>query len=278
MQNHPSMCVEMITPDVARRYLTFNTRNRAIRKQHLMDLVRTMRNGEWVLNGQTISFDDQGILIDGQHRLNACVLANVPFLTHVVRGIADPRAFTTTDIGKSRAAHDMATFMGGLTSNTAKDIVAAARVIKSYDETLDKTLFSGFCSGGRYRDEDLAAYALSLNPLLIECSTKIGTRFAGILNRSILTASFYIIARINRHQADEFIEMLHCGVFSSPWNPVKQLRDVLMMRDRSARSNRREFNAQMMALIFKAWNAYRANKEIRMLRYNVGAERFPEPK
>lgn len=66
-----SMRIEVITPDVAGEYLALNTRNRAIRKAHLEDLTKAMRAGAWVLNGQPIIFDDDGVLVFGGRRMMA---------------------------------------------------------------------------------------------------------------------------------------------------------------------------------------------------------------
>lgn len=53
------------------------------------DMARFMREGSWALNGQPLLFDTENRLIDGVRRLKACVLANVPFETCVVRGYDD---------------------------------------------------------------------------------------------------------------------------------------------------------------------------------------------
>jgi hypothetical protein len=33
-----------------------------------------------------------------------------------------------------------------------------------------------------------------------------------------------------------------------------------------------------LAMIIKAWNAYRANSEVRILRFRLGHDTFPEPR
>ena len=277
-----SMRIEVITPDVAGEYLALNTRNRAIRKAHLEDLTKAMRAGAWVLNGQPIIFDDDGELIDGQHRLNACVASGSPFITYVVRGVSDARAFTTIDTGKPRGAHDMATYMGGMTATQAKDCVAAARIILAYDSVPDKADFRGYYGGTQSesgKNEYMAAYTLSLMPTISECSDHVGGRFKGLCSKSVLTACCYIFARKSKQDAFIFFDLLHDGVFSSANHPVKVLRDVLMMRDRSARKSYKEVNGEIMALIFKAWGAFRKGKEVKLLRWNregVNRERFPE--
>jgi len=64
-----------------------------------------MTAGVWKLNGETIKFNCNGQLIDGQHRLNAIVLAGKTVQTYVLYGLpAD--AFDTIDGGKPRSNGD----------------------------------------------------------------------------------------------------------------------------------------------------------------------------
>ena len=276
MQN--ATVVEMITPSSASVYLTKNTRNRAIKKFHVAKLAKDMKNGDWSLNGQTIVFDGNGQLIDGQHRLAACVLSGVPFMSYVIHGVHDARAFTTTDVGRVRGASDMATYMGGMTATVAKDCVAAARIISSYDNTANKSEFLGFSPGGVYSNEELASYTLSLCPLLSDCNEMLGSKFYGMVDKSMILACAYIFSRLSHRDSSEFFAMLHAGVFSSKKHPVKVLRDTLLMRDRSARKSKRDTNGELMAIIFKAWAAFRKGNEIGLLRWSregVNREIFP---
>ena len=68
-----------ITPEMAREMLEHNMKNnRRVSKETVMRYARIMKAGGWNLTHQGIAFDTNGELIDGQHRLNAIVQANVP--------------------------------------------------------------------------------------------------------------------------------------------------------------------------------------------------------
>lgn len=97
------MKVETITPEIAKVYLEHNTNNRKENKGHVAFLAKQMSAGEWQMNGEAIVFDKDGNLSNGQHRLKACILANVPFTTAVVRGV-EPKAFSTFDSGYKRSS------------------------------------------------------------------------------------------------------------------------------------------------------------------------------
>jgi len=92
---------EIITPKQAEKYLEKNIENnRPILDRHVAVLARDMKAGNWVQNGETIKFNGTGALLDGQHRLWACIEAQVPFTTAVARGVP---SLEEVDRGRSRA-------------------------------------------------------------------------------------------------------------------------------------------------------------------------------
>jgi hypothetical protein len=64
-------------------------------------LARSMSEGRWEENGETIKISSDGTILDGQHRLAACVLANKSFKTIVVRGVP---SVIHVDMGMKRSA------------------------------------------------------------------------------------------------------------------------------------------------------------------------------
>lgn len=80
--------VYTFTPEEARFVLDkLNPSNRHVRTTHVNKLATDMKNGDWQFNGDTIAFDQEGHLIDGQHRLAACVQSGVDLVTLVVWGL-----------------------------------------------------------------------------------------------------------------------------------------------------------------------------------------------
>ncbi len=62
-----------VTPDMAREWLTKNNFNRPQRPDIVADYVRQIRDGRWRRTHQEIAFTENGMLLDGQHRLFAIV-------------------------------------------------------------------------------------------------------------------------------------------------------------------------------------------------------------
>lgn len=91
---------------MAKNYLRLNKKNRPLNRGTVEFYARQMSTGAWRLNGQGISFLANGELGDGQHRLEAIILAGVPVTMTVMRG-ADNDSFPTYDTGRTRTASDI---------------------------------------------------------------------------------------------------------------------------------------------------------------------------
>lgn len=94
-----------ITPELAKELLENNMpRNRRLSTQTVDSYARIMKAGGWNLTHQGIAFDNDGILVDGQHRLNAVIKANVPVRMMVTTGVEhhDGEAFNI-DVGLRRS-------------------------------------------------------------------------------------------------------------------------------------------------------------------------------
>lgn len=100
------MALETITPEVAKTYLAMNIANRNLNRATVARYRRDMLNGRWRVTGDPIRFDTNGKLFDGQHRLAACIEAQKPFTTLVVRQL-EPETVNVIDSGRGRRAHDV---------------------------------------------------------------------------------------------------------------------------------------------------------------------------
>jgi hypothetical protein len=92
-----------ISPDAALKILGHALPNRAISKQRIRYYAKLMKNGLWCVNGETIIMDTQYRLMNGQHRLWACIEAGVDLQAIVITGLPSD-VFATLDGGKNRTA------------------------------------------------------------------------------------------------------------------------------------------------------------------------------
>ena len=103
--------LQWISPDKARDYLATNVCNRACSKTAVKRWADTMKAGAWKLSSDAIAFDWNGVLINGQHRLNALIAtgATMPFL---VAHNFPPESKNALDVGKKRSLHEILTING----------------------------------------------------------------------------------------------------------------------------------------------------------------------
>lgn len=90
-------------------------RNRPLKQSKVKHLAKIIQAGKWVLNGESIVLDQDGILIDGQHRLAALIHAvdklgldreKTVIDAVVVNGVSSD-AFHTIDQGEKRSLSDV---------------------------------------------------------------------------------------------------------------------------------------------------------------------------
>lgn len=93
--------IETIFPTTALALLRTNHGNRNLRKRVVEKYADAMKNGEWLLTPEPIVIAETGRLLNGQHRLNAVVQADIGVKMFVVRNVSE-NAFPAIDRGVSR--------------------------------------------------------------------------------------------------------------------------------------------------------------------------------
>lgn len=113
-----------------------------------MAYARDMVSGNWRMTHQGIAFNEQGQLSDGQHRMMAVVIANVPVKMMASTGL-DNEASKVVDTGRGRRPSD---FLGIGGQRNAGRLIARANAIdtllrgsnttvKTSTEVIDSTEF-----------------------------------------------------------------------------------------------------------------------------------------
>ena len=199
----PMMSLETITPDVAERWLGKNLHNRNLSEVSVRRMAGAMTRGEWRLNGETIKFDDDGHLIDGQHRLKAVVESGVTITSFVLRGL-EASSQETVDIGRKRTLADMLRLRGVA---SAHHVASSVNFLYLYDH--DKVKRQGFEQWPTVQ-QGIMLYEANKE---IENCANLGRRLAKLLNLSpsVASALYYIFSRIDQGDADYFFEKLEHG-------------------------------------------------------------------
>lgn len=104
--NNVKTKVVLVTPEYAEQLLHRNTNNRALRPSRVKEFVQIIKNDEWRVTHQGVALDEQGVLVDGQHRLQAIKNAGKPVEMLVTEGLT-PDARLAIDTHAKRTYSDV---------------------------------------------------------------------------------------------------------------------------------------------------------------------------
>jgi hypothetical protein len=284
------MDIETITPAKARQYLATRATNRVISEAAVIEYAMLMDQDRWVLNGSTIVFDADGHLIDGQHRLSACDLANKSFETYVVRGVEDTKAMATIDTGRVRSHTDVWTIAGrkhaSLTSTIAIMTFLHERGRIGWHGVISERIPRGSGLAAKLKamptrrsivaKDQLLAYGEPLMSELVEAARAVERSKAGkIFGVQPVGALYFFAARKGKAAAEQFLIDIGSGVGLNIGDPALAVREHVITRKvkAGAKLNR----GYIFGMLIKAWNARRDGREVKVLRVGEG-EPFPKVK
>lgn len=258
----PELEIVRVTPDLAAEWLEkYNDGNRRLSRSVIATYARDMLNDNWRLTHQSIAFDDEGRLLDGQHRLAAVVEADVPVDFTVQRGW-DRETFSVVDTGFKRAASHF------IDAPNSALMAAAARILATIKDGGPPGVVSA-----RATPQDVLA-AFHEWPELIEMRTNVERVYED--TRISKTLHLVVLAQAQRSRYADAIpawaDGLASGVDLSDKDPRRLLRQRWMRELRYLNSSMGRGTGY--ALIVKAWNAFATEAEIQHLR-SRGIEELP---
>jgi hypothetical protein len=283
----------IVTPELAQKLLDSavpveapegqKQQNRKISPRVVITLSEEIRKGRWVFNGAPILLNEQGVMIDGQHRCTAIVETGIGVESLIVRNVSQA-AQDVTDVGRKR------TFADKLRMQGYHNHIALANTVR-----LHWALEVGFLpprgyGSVRYRPEGSI-------PLLDQrfkedvegyiAATRMGeqARKNASANTAGASVFYYRVSRLPteseeeaealRQDIDMFFEKLKFGQDLADGDPILALR-----RNFSKTNPKRpKMHYEHYALMVKAWNYWRRGRQVRVLLWKQGGaspERLPE--
>lgn len=256
---------EVITPEMAADWLAKAAPNRPITRSHVRKLASAMERGAWSMTAEPIIFNTDGRLIDGQHRLSACIESGTSFLATIVRGV-EPAAFDDMGGGKTRELHERLA-MRGYTNAVA--FGGVLRALSNYQQRGD---FKEVWTADRADHRQLLAMAEAL-PSLVD-SARIGRRLRfPRVPGAILGALHYLFTEKDGEDCDAFYARLGDGSGLAADDPIFCLRRRFLDFGQAKMTPTRN---EVAAITIKAWNAYREGRPMKVLTYRSGGA-SPEP-
>lgn len=241
-----------ITPDVAEKLLRSNTHNRQQRPQIIKRYAKAMSDGAWQFNGDTIKICRDGTILDGQHRLEACVLSGCSFETLIIDRL-ERDVFTTIDQNESRKNKDALYLNGEVnTHSLSAAILLIWHISRKNIGAADPIR------------PDIALRMLDVYPSIRTCVDYAVSHAKGsVLPGSVVSAFLFCFSLVDRQKSTDFFSGVLEGEMLKAGMPEFALRNKLV---ENAAANRKFPRRLLCRLVIKAWNAKYLNRKTMMIK------------
>lgn len=242
----PSLVLD-IMPELAREILEArNNNNRNLRPAKIRRFADDLSTGLWMVTGDTLKFGSNGVLLDGQNRLRACVASGVTLRTHIVFGI-DPVAFKVLDSGAGRTSGD--TFQVAGVANAALAAKAVRWLMIADNPRIDRGLSIA-------NAELFEHYQKRVNKDLLQEQIQLAKRVRRTVPTGTLAAMLYLFSRKDAAKASILAHDLE--------KEVRSAKYLLAKLDHLREQTGNRVNERVIVnLIALTWAAYRDDSPIR---------------
>jgi hypothetical protein len=208
-----------VNPDIATQWLEGNVRNRRIDPRHVDILAQDMEAGKWRMTHQGIAFSDQGILVDGQHRLWAILQSGCTIRMAVSFGIS-VESVDAIDGMKARTVVDRMRLNGlfGLDGVSPNHTATLREMIRSLSDSKRLAYYKEV----QLMDRHINAVQFA--------TAHVATKTKGIAVgyvRGVIARAWY---SVDHDELAQFCRVLSTGVSETPWDgTIIKLRNQLMV-------------------------------------------------
>ena len=236
-----------VTPEAAAELLKGHKNYRTPSSIVVTGYARDMAAGKWQLNGEAIKFDSDGRLVDGQHRLLACIKSGVTLHT-----LAIYNATPLQDTGRKRVFADV---LGARGYQNTKRLASALVIVAAFDRAKPGVV-PPVQTKLTHSELDVSFAA---HPD-IERWCYLSSAVKGIIPPSAGIALAYLFGLRDASASGVFWERLTKGSDLAIDSPMLVLRNQLSAEG----SHHGNFMlVAKMAYTIKAWNAWRAGRSCR---------------
>jgi len=242
--------IKIITPEYAKELLertkAAGVLNRKTSSRTVEIYANEMRSDRWKLNSESIKLDENGYVLDGQHRLLACIQAGCPFQTLVNSDV--PRdTFDTIDCGRVRTGTQVLQ-MSGVQYHTV-----ITGIINGMNEFRN-------CGHLALKDRRLTPSAVleeyNTRPADYDDAARVAMRCIteshAMTPKTVGTLYFALVHDngVSKEKAEQFFTQINS--FDTAGNPVIEK----MRRWNLANKDRRVSEKLRVAYVIRSWNAY----------------------
>lgn len=240
-----------VTPSMAEDWLArFNRSNRKVSQRQVSSLARDIIADNWMINAQPICFasnpftDANARLLNGQHRLLACILAGQPIEVPIAVNIAE-EAFATFDLQAKRSRMDLSSDVD------TRVVQSVARMQWKIDQ------------GHSWTDMSLSPTAMEIqstvdaHPRIIE-AVELAKPMLRVATHGAMAFFIYSILRdpaVSTHHisVDTFLRQLRDGADIEPGSPIPDARSEIIAEPGERGMPRKE----VLKRLFQLWDDYK---------------------
>jgi len=263
----------LVTPIMAQEYLdSRKPPQRSTPARHIEELANAMQFGRWKYNGESLKFDKNYNMIDGQNRCLACIKSGKSFDTDIVYGL-DNSAYLTIDLkAKPRSASDVLYMEGEKNTRTLASGLAWLYAYKN------KAILLGGKTYWISPDVQQLKKVLDLNPAIRE-SVLVAEKCKHLMGTGPLTFLHYLFSKKDNDTAAVFFEQFGTGEGLSKGNPILFLRQRLL-NDKINNKAKLPIGDKIASIV-NSWNLIRLGKKaksVSSIRWTTGGlypQKFP---
>lgn len=276
--------VEKVSPSLARKWLdqSVGQTQRGVRKNRVNKLAHAIESGQWQVTHQGIALSDEGVVLDGQHRLLAIIQAGQTVEMMVMRDVPT-EVFHSIDTGASRTPADSLKIAGYTDTNVLASVIRTLLIYRdvvgttaSEWSTLDRVkTTTDILEYLEDRDHEKAALG----------AVKAGRMVAGAVSRHgastpVAAANLILMTfptDIGPTTLAEFNARLCDGVMLPSRSPVLALRRWLVSDSGYVNLSHGSRRPVTVAVFLKAVNDYALGIDRSLSIFRFGTEMMPAP-
>lgn len=241
MINYKTEKAEIVTigANEAKYLLDLNSKNRKPKNSIVAQYANDIKNDKFKFNGSSIVVSDNGILLDGQHRLMALETAINKFIKVVLVTGVKEETMETIDTGTKRTAGDVLTLNNIKNSNSisamVKNVLDEFRLNTKYEygtrKRQDKDSTSKIVI--QYTNQEILDEYLKNRTVYDEAIEFGNTLYSGgvrikLLSPAVYAAFYILLSRENKQEAKNFLREISMGIKHKECNTAISLRDRLI--------------------------------------------------
>ena len=241
-----------------------NKKNRPLNIKRAEKYANEIKKGNWIYNGETIKISPDGIILDGQHRLQAIIIANKSIDSEVITNIQGD-VFSTIDNGRARTNGDLFSIKG---VGNGSAIAAIINPLYTLNTGRYKSLGSIVLSKTDTYDYYLRKKTY-IDPITIK-----GSFIKGIPNRFLYASQTYLNQYNDVNIVSDFFDQLWSGKIKEGNTQILILREWCIQSALNAKA--KPSSLEIVAKILKAFKNIKENKNPPWIRWAPGQnEPFP---